>query len=103
MKNRLLKIANDTSLILEIYKSSDLNKSTIEQRSKFCGLCNDTLKAQKVLAYDFLILKGDLKKASILKNKKSYISQIVEVTNNALIELKESLNLTFDNKYISQF
>ena len=103
MKNRLLKIAEDTSFILEIYKGAELNEITFEQKSKFCGLCNDTLRAQKKLAYDLLIIKGEVKRAHSLNMRKSCISDVVKIIDKELIELKESLGLKFPNKYINQF
>lgn len=98
-ENRLLKIAENTSLILEIKKEA-INK---DQFSKFATLHNDTLKEQRLLAYDYLIKKGCPAIAAKLKNRNTTITEVILITNLQLQELKRELNFKFPDIYINQF
>jgi len=103
MKNRLLKIAEDTALILELKIDLDLGYLDGARHRKFRTLHNYTLRAQKDLAYDFLISEGRTKDAKILKSRSSYISQVIKITNSALMELKELYKIKAEDKYFKQF
>lgn len=104
LKSNISKLATKTQLFLEVKKHAAKNKITKDQAYKIFNLRDELTDLSGLTSRQWYEFKGDFKNAEKItpsNGNRTTITEVLNLQQKALMELKAFLNLKFDDEFIN--